>query len=140
MPYIEWSDDYKTGHREIDAEHWGLFALVNDLHDKLQAGAADASIQATIEALVAYVDSHFEREEALMAAGGYPDIEAHRQFHQRLKGRVLAYRDAYADDPHGFDYYRFMDFLGDWLRGHIMKEDMAYIPYLPEDAATQSNN
>ncbi len=135
MAYIEWSDDLKTGNRQIDAEHWGLFALVNDLYDKLQAGAADASIDATIEALVAYVDSHFEYEEALMAVGGYPDIEAHRQFHQRLKGRVLAYRAAYVDDPEGFDDYGFMDFLGGWLRGHIMKEEMAYIPYLPEDAA-----
>ncbi len=133
MAYFEWSDNLKTGNREIDAEHWGLFALVNDLHDKLQAGAADTSIEATFEALVAYVDSHFEREEALMAAGGYPDIEAHRQAHQRLTGRVLAYRVAYADDAKGFDYYGFMDFLGDWLRGHIMKDDMAYLPYLPDD-------
>ncbi len=88
MSYIEWSDDLKTGNRQIDAEHWGLFALVNDLHDKLQAGSADASIQATIEALVGYVESHFEFEEALMATGGYPDLEAHKQVHQRLTGRV----------------------------------------------------
>mgnify|MGYP005655946213 CR=1 FL=1 len=36
MAFVEWSDEYKTGNRDIDHEHWGLFALVNDLADKVE--------------------------------------------------------------------------------------------------------
>ena len=31
MAIVEWSDDFKLGEAEIDREHWGLFALINDV-------------------------------------------------------------------------------------------------------------
>lgn len=132
MAFVEWSDDFKTGNREIDAEHWGLFALVNDLADKVHHGAADTSVAATIEALVAYVEAHFEREEGLMAAAGYPDLEGHKIAHKRLEEKVGFFGEAYASSPETFPYEDFLVFLGGWLTNHIMKEDMAYVPYLKD--------
>ena len=133
MAFVEWSDEYKTGNRDIDHEHWGLFALVNDLADKVEVGAADASIAVTIEALVGYVEAHFEREEEIMRKAGYPALETHLAAHRRLESSVEFFKTYYDDTPEKFPYQDFLDFLKAWLTSHIMKEDMAYVPYLKDD-------
>ncbi len=133
MAFVEWSDDFKTGNRDIDHEHWGLFALVNDLSDKIEMGAADSSIAVTMEALVGYVEAHFEREEGIMREAGYPDLPTHIEAHRRLEGSVQFFKSYYEDTPEIFPYQEFLDFLKGWLTGHIMKEDMAYVPFLNDD-------
>ncbi len=129
MDMIPWSDDFKTGDREIDHEHWGLFALIHDLAGKQAGGADDASIASTIEALVAYVDVHFEHEERLMQRLGYPDFAAHKKAHQALDKRVAEFQTEFQNAPHSFDYPAFMAFLSTWLGQHILKQDMAFAAF-----------
>lgn len=129
MAIVEWSDKFKLGEGEIDREHWGLFALINDLSDKHAQGAADASIVSTIDALVAYVDVHFEHEERLMRSAGYPGLDAHIDLHRRLARAVDDYKSAFERDATRFDYDGFMAFLGEWLADHILHEDMAFAAY-----------
>lgn len=71
MQIVKWSDDFKIGEAEIDKEHWGLFALINELGDRRAQGAIQASIESTIEALVDYIDVHFEHEERLLQEANY---------------------------------------------------------------------
>jgi len=94
MAIVEWSDDFKLGEAEIDREHWGLFALINDLSDKHAQGAGDASITSAIDALAAYVDVHFQHEERLMRAVGYPELDSHIELHVALARRVEEYKAA----------------------------------------------
>jgi len=129
MAIVEWSDDFKLGEAEIDREHWGLFALINDLSDKHAQGAADASIVSTIDALVAYVDVHFEHEERLMRSADYPGLDAHIDLHRRLARAVGDYKSAFERGATRFDYDGFMAFLTEWLADHILHEDMAFAAY-----------
>jgi hemerythrin len=138
VTFVEWSDDFKVGNRDIDIEHWGLFALVNDLADKVHLGAGDSSIAVTIDALVGYVDAHFEREEELMKECGYPDFDDHLEAHHRLRGSVEYFHNYYRDTPEKFPYEDFLEFLKEWLTRHIMKVDMAYVPYLKNTATDPS--
>lgn len=137
MTIVQWSDAYKTGDREIDSEHWGLFALINDLSDKRAGGAAESSVQSTIDALVAYVAVHFEHEERLMTDTEYPETEFHKKAHARLAERVDAYQRAYQDDPRAFDFDEFMEFLSNWLKQHILNLDMDFAAYFQKRKATQ---
>jgi len=130
MPFIEWSKEYETGNRDVDVDHRGLFALINDLHDKMEDGAAEASVGVTIGALEDYVKIHFDREETLLTACGYKDLERHKAVHRNLEAQVAAYRSAYEDDPAAFDMAGFMEFLSEWLTHHILKTDMAYVPFV----------
>lgn len=129
MAIVEWSDDFKTGEDEIDKEHWGLFALIHDLGDKLAQGAVEASIDSTIEALVAYVDVHFEHEQRLMQATGYPSFEAHKKAHEALARRVAGFKKDYGRAPETFDFDALMEFLSNWLSEHILKLDMEFAAY-----------
>jgi len=129
MTIVQWSDDFKTGEKEIDKEHWGLFALINDLADKRAHGADESSIASTLQALVAYVDVHFEHEERLMEETGYPELESHKKAHQALDRQVADFQDAYERSPETFDYETLMEFLSNWLGQHILKLDMDFAAY-----------
>ena len=92
MAIVEWSDDFKLGEAEIDREHWGLFALSNDLSDQHAQGAGDASITSTVDAWAAYVDVDFQHEERLMRTVGYPELDSHIELHVALARRTLVSR------------------------------------------------
>ncbi|MBC8339124.1 MAG: hemerythrin family protein [Rhodospirillales bacterium] len=129
MTIAQWSDDYKTGEKEIDKEHWGLFALINDLNEKRLHGADEKSIASTLYALVAYVDVHFEHEERLMEETGYPELDSHKKAHEALDRRVMEFQDAFLGSPETFDFEALMDFLSNWLQQHILKLDMDFAAY-----------
>lgn len=127
MAFVKWSPEYETGYRDIDSDHRSIFALINHLDDKVNEGDSDASIKTTLEALIKYVDTHFEREEALMAACGYSELDAHKAVHRQLAGRVAFYKDSYDRGPEVFDMDDFMYFLAQWLSDHILLADMDYV-------------
>lgn len=128
MSLIEWSDNYKTGIPDIDKEHRHLFALINDLHDRVSSGSTDTAIKATIDALVDYVDYHFTREEALLDACTYPGAKDHKRQHRKLQKKIEGYKKTYIEGPIDFDFEEFMGFLVYWLEGHILATDMDYVP------------
>lgn len=135
MAIVEWSDDFKIDEPEIDKEHWGLFALIHDLGDKLALGAAEGSIKATIEALAAYVDVHFEHEERLMQQTGYPAFAAHKRAHEALAQRVADFQNDFQRAPETFDHEGLMEFLSNWLVEHILKVDMKFAEFHKAQAA-----
>lgn len=129
MAIVAWSEEFKVGDKEIDKEHWGLFALIHDLEGKLADGVAEQSIQVTIDALVAYVDVHFEHEERVMKAEGYPKFEEHKEAHRDLERQVDAFQEELKRAPDTFDYAALMEFLSNWLSEHIIKLDMDFAAF-----------
>jgi len=136
MAIVEWSDKFKIGEAEVDKEHWGLFALIHDLADKLALGAGAESLEKTINALVAYVNVHFEHEERLMLQIRYPDYASHKKAHEALTRRVAEFERALADGTDDFDFDGLMDFLSHWLSEHIAKLDTKFAAYHRRQLAT----
>ena len=132
MAFVKWSPEYETGNHDIDEDHRGIFALINDLNDKVIVGVPESSIKTTLEALINYVNAHFEREETLMAACGYAELDAHKAEHRRLADRVRFYKDCYDRGPEIFNMDDFMTFLSGWLSDHILLADMDYVPVIKE--------
>lgn len=128
MPFIEWSSKYSTGIPDIDKEHQVLFTLINSLHDNVEASSTHEAIRNTIDALVDYVDYHFSREEGLLSDCGYQDRDKHIAGHRKLQSQLESFRQTFEADPDAFDMEGFMTFLTQWLQGHILQSDMAYIP------------
>ena len=47
-----------------------------------------------------------------------------------MQSQLEAFSYSYETNPQVFNVVDFMDFLTGWLKGHILKSNMAYIPYV----------
>lgn len=71
-----------------------------------------------------------------MRSMSYPDLETYIIGHQELAATVHMYAKLYHNDPGAISRKEVLKFLGNWLSGHILKSDMAYVPYIKPDKGT----
>lgn len=84
----ELTKDLETGNQTIDSEHRKLFQIVNQLLDACADKDPMTTLKPVILFLISYVKEHFKHEEELLERGGYPDLEAHKAFHESYKERL----------------------------------------------------
>jgi hemerythrin len=129
MPFAEWSDEFSVGVEEIDREHKRLLALLNDLHDAVQAGSAHEVLGKVMDELLLYVSYHFAHEEELFLRTNYPGFERHRLQHRALTITVKEiYEDFQQSDSEALPS-QVLQFLKNWLCEHIMGSDRAFGVY-----------
>jgi hemerythrin-like metal-binding protein len=125
---IAWTPQMATGIGVIDRDHRVLLTLVNQMSCP---GTIDdrTAVEFILDELLGYTVLHFNREEALMAAAGYPQLKGHRAIHQQMVSEVKELQASLATfTPEvGHDLQQF---LADWLTHHILEEDRLYIPYV----------
>ena len=78
MPAIEWNNDLSVGVDLIDSDHKTLIDLINLVADSIEAGQSAKTIGDVVQLLYEYTEFHFIREEVLMEACGYSDLDNHR--------------------------------------------------------------
>ena len=126
MALFEWNDTMTIGIDIIDEDHKMLVSLLNLLHDAVVDGVGKETTGSVLNSLSDYTEYHFGREECMLAACNYPDMERHIKAHESLKGRVEEIRSDY---EHGetADIDRYvLEFLKDWLQAHIIGRDKLY--------------
>jgi hemerythrin len=120
---IQWTQSLSVGVPEIDAQHQELFRRAEQLIIALRAG--DRSEVATLlRYLSEYIVTHFEEEEALMAASEYPDSELHRAAHDKFRMDVAELSAEY--DRKGATplvALTLHNWLSEWLRRHVSGAD-----------------
>lgn len=128
MEALEWNANYATGIPEIDAQHSYLFELTNRLIRGILSKDEMPALQTILSELLAYARRHFSYEEHLMHQAGYAHLEEHRQSHERLTDRIMHYNSelqASRLEPRDL-----AEFLCGWLKIHVLRDDMDYIPAL----------
>jgi hemerythrin len=129
MEFSQWTESYSVGDPLMDAYHHIFFQTILDLGNNLHT-LSPGLLEERIAFLVNYAGTHFDSEEHLMEGCGFPDIEAHRQAHQRFKERLLALQDQYQADHSPALAEELLAMTHDWLKQHILGEDMKYKPFL----------
>jgi hemerythrin len=122
----EWDPALSTGIASLDAQHKSLFECV----DLLARATAERSMMQTfyvMEQLSSYVRVHFAEEEFLMRVHGFPKLADHVREHRAFTNRLHQLRKIYLDRDISVDLVMM---LKDWLRHHVAKTDMEYVPYL----------
>ena len=126
-PDITWTPEMSVGVPELDADHRILVDLINKLADAQDVNDAGV-IESVLDRLAIYIDEHFQREEAYMESAGYPQLPEHRQKHRALTAQVEQIRlDFFLGNRDSIGEYTLV-FLKEWLRQHILVEDMQYNP------------
>lgn len=136
MPIIQWTPDFSVGVSSLDTDHKVLISLINQLDDAIGRGEPAATVSRVLDALLDYTDYHFAREEALMRACVYPELDAHQRTHGMLRAQVHDIRERYRRDPESMHAREVLAFLKNWLTAHIIGRDRLYAPYM--DSARQA--
>ncbi len=122
-----WTAEMSVGVEILDQDHRTLFDLLNKLKDAVGDNTTTQTMGEVLAELYDYADYHFRREEAMMVLCGYAELAEHKALHQELTSRI----ERFLDPPPRSEtnlYAELVDFLENWLTGHIMVEDKAYGP------------
>lgn len=129
-----WDSRLETGIRELDEYHRGLFEQIDSLELAIYNGSAADELKNIIDYLNSYLDEFLEIEEKILRECNYPDYERHVSQHNEFRllcaGLVKQYRK-------GADTYLAIDVdkeMRKWWENHIMKMDMAYVPFIKREA------
>lgn len=83
MRRLEFTDSLRIDDGRIDAQHKGLFALINDMAAAMEAREIDRC-KALSRDFLAAARAHFTWEEGFLREVGYPHVEEHAVYHDDL--------------------------------------------------------
>lgn len=131
---IEWKPEYSVGVESIDKQHQLLVSMIAHLNEAMLEGRTRQIIEPLFTALHRYTQFHFEFEEQLLQSTGYAEFEPHRASHLALLNDLKELEAKYvqgsltAGAP-------LMQFLRQWLIGHICHKDKEYGPHVRQHSA-----
>ncbi len=128
---ITWNNGITTGLSTIDSQHRQLVNLINELHKAMKLGSSVAEAGRILDKLITYTASHFSTEENLFKKYNYPEYSGHKKQHDKLVAQVLDFQKDFKSGNAVLSA-ELMDFLKEWLTGHIQKTDMKYVSFLKE--------
>lgn len=129
MALINWDESLSVNVEEIDLQHKGLIAMINELNDAMRTGKGKEVTGKTVNNLIKYTVTHFKTEEDLFAKFNYPDAEKHKKEHAAFVKKVLEFKDGLEKGKLTLTM-EVMSFLSDWLTRHIMGTDKKYTEFL----------
>lgn len=125
MAFIEWTQDFETGIREIDDQHRHLVEIVNTFEGAVRKNKATSITQEILRDLIGYTQEHFAFEEKVMVEASYSGIKRHQALHRQLMQKVERFQFEFNSEGRGISR-NLQEFLRYWLMSHIQNEDMAY--------------
>lgn len=135
---FKWKDMYSCNIESIDIQHKKLFELGSKLYviliSKDGLDHYDELIQ-ILEELKEYTVYHFKCEEELMEKYNYEDLEAHREEHDAFIGKIIELEGQDIDSKQSKVSLEMIEFIANWIEGHILKTDFKYKEYLSEKGA-----
>jgi len=129
MTPIQWNNAMSVGVPSLDSDHRCLIRIINLLHD-VHPVESGRTMETVLETLVLYCRFHFTREEAVMAACGFPGIRVHVGEHRLFTAFIQKLHDTWRSHPSARTAERLYAYLSDWLLHHILIQDMAFKPYV----------
>ena len=139
MAWVAWNETYRVGDARLDCDHRILIDLLDQLYDAMETGQSRDVVGSVVSVLAEYAGHHFAREEAILAAAGFPDLGRHREEHRALYRRVAEVRDRYRQAERGVLGQDVVDLLRNWLTEHILVSDNSYKPWVERVDSDGSN-
>jgi hemerythrin len=123
---LVWKDEYSVKVKEIDDQHKQLFDIINNLIKVLNTAPKEETINEIVKNIIKFKEAHFATEEKYFAQFNFEGAEEHIVAHKTFGEKVVAVQVAHQGDTIGFAF-ALVDFLEDWLIGHLMHMDQKYV-------------
>ncbi|HXK37988.1 MAG TPA: bacteriohemerythrin [Candidatus Paceibacterota bacterium] len=120
-----WDDKYSIT-EEIDEQHKHLFGIINELIGVIDSlDTKEEDIIRITEDLLAFKTLHFATEEKYFHLFNYEGTAAHEAAHEVFNQKAREFQEGDRGNPRVFAY-DLVDFLENWLIGHVMGMDQQY--------------
>jgi len=130
MAELVWDEGMSVGIDSLDNDHKQLITILAQLmsakNDKLEKDGIDS----IFEQLEYYCQSHFAKEEALLAKIDYQQLAKHKKSHQTFIKKIPQLKQQWFADDSEQEVVKeqVVLFLQQWLIKHILEEDLDYVP------------
>ena len=131
MPFMEWDDSFSVGVKKIDDQHKRLLHITTDLYNAMAKGQSRDVMGGVLQELVSYTKEHFRTEEDLFDQTGYPESGLHKTEHSLFVDKAGGYLSDFNEGKPVVSI-ELLEFLRDWLIGHIKGTDMKYSAFFNE--------
>ena len=113
---------------DMDDEHNKIFDYCNEIHLKVKNGAKQEDALPILKDLASFTTYHFAEEERMMKTHNYPEFDSQKRAHTALLANV---GDTIKNIEEGVrvNMISVIVFLTEWLKGHILGEDIKYGKY-----------
>jgi hemerythrin-like metal-binding protein len=118
----------------LDDDHEIIMCLTNRLQSCLEGREDNASLTDICDRLIAYMEFHQAREEKVMEACTYPDLEAHRDDHTRFIHNVYALRTRLTAQRDAVILREFLSYLQEWIEQHVLAQDVGMRAFVMNNA------
>jgi len=129
MALLDWNPKMELGVEEMDRQHRQLVKILNELHTAMLAGGKHHDLARVMGELVQYTKYHFATEERLMGEMQYPGRLEHAREHRTLTAQAEEYA-AEVLKGRATVSLRILQFLKEWLNGHILGSDRQFADYV----------
>lgn len=130
MAACPWNEAMSVGVPALDSDHRCLVRIINLLAEVDHGAEARSTVETVLETLAMYARYHFAREERLMVQCGFPASQFHHAEHDEFTDYVHGLRVDLAGRATPDVAKDLFNYLTEWLRHHILIQDMAYKPYV----------
>ncbi|MCP4414886.1 MAG: hemerythrin family protein [Gammaproteobacteria bacterium] len=127
---VKWSDDFSYDVQEMDNDHKVMIELINRMQTITSENNTEFDIKTLLAKLAEYAILHFRREEIVMKTCQYPDYDEHVAFHHELEIKVFELLKQKDKIFTAKEIDELLQFLSDWLFGHISTVDQIMKPYV----------
>lgn len=123
---IEWTPALSVGVKALDDDHKVIIKCLQNYVKAIESDEGSLTIDSIFRELMAYTQYHFSREEAVMEACGYADLDEHKRLHKSICIDLEQYCEQYMLRPDKQLSDEVREFLRSWLYKHIYQEDFNY--------------
>ena len=125
MALFNWKESYSVGNTAIDNQHKKLIGYINDFYDSIKSKTNNELISKLIKDMKEYTVFHFKYEEKHLERLGYSELPEHKLKHADFINKVTDFETRLLSNKIILSF-EITSFLKDWLKHHILEEDMAY--------------
>ncbi len=130
-----WQEQYRVGFPTVDRQHEHLLEMLGRLQEAMREGKGKEALKDILQELAGYTRTHFGTEEAYFNRYEYPEKEEHKRIHDEFVARVAQFQSDFAQGKAMLSV-ALLNWLGDWIRNHILKVDKKAFLFLKERGAT----
>lgn len=130
---FDWNESFSVKIGVIDEQHRKLFEIgesINELLKDYDNTDTYDEIMTLIGELLSYTKYHFEEEEKLLLAYGYPDLDEHVKEHEKFVSYLENLDEDEIDENQKEVLTELIKFIATWIFKHINNTDFKYSDFL----------